>query len=53
MEEQILTKYQKHCADNGIVMQQPSVLEVKRKYAYLINSKSIIAKYNLRTGEFI
>ncbi len=36
MEEQILSKYQQHCENNSIIMQQPSVIEVKRKYAYLL-----------------
>nr|DAU03326.1 MAG TPA: hypothetical protein [Caudoviricetes sp.] len=53
MEELILSKYQKHCENNSIIMQQPSGIEVKRKYAYLFNSKRIIARYVLKTGKFI
>lgn len=53
MKEQILSKYQQHCENNSVIMQQPSVIEVKRKYAYLFNGKGIIARYVLKTGEFI
>lgn len=53
MKEQILSKYQQHCENNNIVMQRLSGIEVKRKYAYLFNGKGIIARYVIKTGEFV
>lgn len=53
MEEEILLKYQKYCENKSIIMQQPSSIKVKRKYAYLFNNKRIIARYVLKTDKFI
>lgn len=52
MEEYILSKYKIYCNDNGIIMQQPSSIEIKRKHAYLMYGRRIIVKYNTETGEF-
>lgn len=53
MENEILNAYLAYCSTNNILLQQPSVIEVKRKYAYLYNVNGIIAKYVIKTGEMI
>lgn len=53
MENEILNAYLAYCLTNNIIVQQPSVIEVKRKYAYLYNANGIIAKYVIKTGKVI
>lgn len=49
----IIVLFYKYCKRNGYIFQQPSLVEVKRKYAYLYNINRLIAKYVIRTHRFI
>jgi hypothetical protein len=52
-EYAIIEKYYRYCKRNGYIFDQPSVVEIGRKYAYLYNCNGLITKYVLKNHRFV
>lgn len=53
MKEIVLKAYKNHCMQNNVIKQEPSVVTIKRKYAYLYNQYGLLAKFDLKEKKFI
>lgn len=52
-DEEILSKWEKYCKNNGLCFEIPSLpFERTKKYAFLRNCRAEFARFNLRTQKF-